>query len=79
MEEVFGVAIGFGIIFGGAGYIVRIVVTERTKRLLASKETPTEVSERLSRIEARLGEMEAGQRQLQATQEWQQKLLEQSK
>ena len=53
-------------------------MTERTKRLLAGKETPPEVHERLARIEARLSDIEARQHQLQTTQEWQQKLLERS-
>ena len=63
---------------GSTAYIVRTVMTERTKRLSLSKETPPEVHERLARIEARLSDIEARQHQLQATQEWQQKLLEHS-
>ena len=61
---------------GSAAYIVRTVMTERTKRLLASREMSPEAHERLTRIETRLGEIEARQHQLQAAQEWQQKLLE---
>ena len=78
MGEAIGVALVFAVIFGGSGYIVRLVMTERTKRLLASKETPPEENERLARMEARLSEIEARQNQLHATQEWQQKLLERS-
>ena len=63
---------------GSAAYIVRTVMTERTKRLLGSRETSPEAHERLTRIETRLGEIEARQHQLQTTQEWQQKLLERS-
>lgn len=76
--EAIGVALIVASIMGGVGYIVRTVVTERTKRLLASKETSSEVHERLTRIEARLSDIEARQHQLQTTQEWQQKLLERS-
>ena len=76
--EAIGVALVVASIVGGVGYIVRTVVTERTKRLLASKETRPEENERLARIETRLGEVEARQNQLQTTQEWQQKLLERS-
>ena len=78
MGEAIGVALVFAAIFGGSAYIVRVVVTERTKRLLASKETPPEAHERLARMEARLSDIEARQHQLQTTQEWQQKLLERS-
>ncbi len=76
--EAIGAFLVVATIFGGSAYIVRIVVTKRTKRLLASKETPPEVHERLARTEARLSELEARQNQLQTTQEWQQKLLERS-
>ncbi len=76
--EAIGVALIVASIVGGVGYIVRIVVTERTKRLLASKETSSESHERLTRIETRLSDIEARQHQLQTTQEWQQKLLERS-
>ncbi len=78
MEEAIAVALIFAITFGGVGYIVRIVMTERTKRPSMSNETPPEVHERPARIEARLSDIEARQHQLQATQEWQQKLLERS-
>ena len=78
MGEAIGVALVFASIFGGSAYIVRIIVTERTKRLLASKETSSEVHERLTRIETRLSDIESRQHQLQTTQEWQQNLLERS-
>ena len=76
--EAIGAALVVATFLGGIGFIVRVVMTERTKRLLASKETTPEVHERLARMEARLSDIEARQHQLQTTQEWQQKLLERS-
>ena len=76
--EAIGVALIVASIMGGVGYIVRTVVTERTKRLSMSQETPPEAHERLARMEARLSDIETRQHQLQTTQEWQQKLLERS-
>ena len=76
--EVIGAVLVIATIFGGVGYIVRTVMTERTKRLSMSQETPPEVHERLTRMEVRLSDIEARQHQLQTTQEWQQKLLERS-
>ncbi len=50
--EAIGAALVVATFLGGIGFIVRVVMTERTKRLLASKETPPEVHERLARMEA---------------------------
>ena len=56
--------------------IVRMVLRDRTRRLLAREQPSPAITDRLAQIEGRLAKMAEDQRQLQATQEWQQKLLE---
>ncbi|MAG37551.1 MAG: hypothetical protein CL878_15045 [Dehalococcoidia bacterium] len=62
---------------GSIGLIVRIAMREHTRQLEARQpQPPAELTERLERLEARLGRIEERQRQITETQEWQQRLLE---
>ena len=60
------------------GYLGRLVILTVQRWLLARRESPqlpSDVAERLLRIEQRLGDIEEEQRQLRTEVDWQGKLL----
>ena len=66
------------IALGIFGYLGRLVILTVQRWLLAKREAPqlpNDLSERLLRIERRLGDVEEEQRQLRTEVDWQGKLL----
>ena len=68
-------AAAVGIVLAVRPFVLQ-VMRERTRQLQAEAQPPAELTERFDRMEARLLNIEERQQQLQATQDWQQKLLE---
>lgn len=66
------------IVLGIFGYLGRLIILTIQRWLLARREAPqlpNDLSERLLRIERRLGDVEEEQRQLRTEVDWQGKLL----
>ena len=65
-----------GIVLAVRPFVLEMM-RERTRQLQAEAQPAGQLTERWERIEARLADIDERQQQLQATQDWQQQLLEQ--